>query len=172
MTRLDIERVQAALAPLRSALLARATAEAAQEVAEAQRQADSLVTQAYATAQADLETAASLGRSDAETVIVAHRSRARRAARLGELAAQREVYDELHRRVTAAMARLADEPALRDRLVAQVRAVLGPDATVLDVPGGGVIGHMAGRRVDFSLRAAAERAVNELGAGVRELWAP
>lgn len=172
MTRLDIERVQAALAPLRSALLARARAEAGQEVAEAERQADSLLTQARATAQAILDTAASLGRSDAETVIAAKRNQARRAARLRELAAQREVYDELHRRVAAAVARLADEPTLRDRLLAEIRAVLGPDATVLDVPGGGVVGHVPGRRVDLSLRAVAERAVEELGGEVRELWAP
>ncbi len=81
-------------------------------------------------------------------------------------------YEELRRRVAAAVGRLAEDPALRGRLVAAVWARLGPDATVLDAAGGGVVGVAAGRRIDLSLAAVAERAVDALGGEVRALWAP
>jgi len=74
--------------------------------------------------------------------------------------------------VAAAVGRLAEDPALRGRLVAAVWARLGPDATVLDAAGGGVVGVAAGRRIDLSLAAVAERAVDALGGEVRALWAP
>lgn len=164
--------VDSALQPVRVALIHGAEADAERELVQARQTAGAELAEAWATAAAILERAADAGRVDADAVIAAERTAARRSARAVELAAQREVYEELRRRVAAAVARLAEDPALRGRLVAAVRARLGPDATVLEAAGGGVVGVAAGRRVDLSLVAVAERAVDALGGEVCELWAP
>lgn len=163
---------QDALAPVRAALLARARAEADRELATAHLDADALLATARAETQSVLDTAAEEGRADAASSIAAEHEKARRAARALELAAQREIYDELRRRVTSAVARAFADPVRRDQLVAMIRAELGDDATVRDVPGGGVTGEAAGRVVDLGVEAVASRAVDALGDGVRALWAP
>lgn len=161
-----------ALAPVRSALLAGAAADAAREVAEATRQGDDLLARARGRARAVLDEAAAAGRSDAETTMAAEHSRARRAARALELRAQKEIHDRLRHEVTAALARLVVGPEPRSRLVAAVRAALGPDARVLDAPGGGVIGQVPGRLLDLGVTALADRAVEDHGGRAQELWRP
>ncbi|MEO6086453.1 MAG: hypothetical protein ABIQ18_25395 [Umezawaea sp.] len=161
-----------ALAPVSSALLARAGDEAGREVAEARRQGDDLLAQARGRARAILDEAADAGRSDAAVAIAAEHSHARRAARALELDAQKEIHDLLRREVAAVVARLVARPEVRARLVAAVRAALGPDAAVLDAPGGGVIGQVPGRLVDLSVPALADRAVEDHGGRAQELWEP
>jgi hypothetical protein len=61
--------------------------------------------------------------------------------------------------------RLCDEPGygdVRARLVAAIHERLGPRAAVRDAPGGGVVGEVPGRRLDLSLAAFADRAVDRI----------
>lgn len=164
--------MDSALEPVRAALLRRATTEAERECAEAQRQANAALAEARARARSILDDAEARGRADAETLLHFERTRARQAAREVVLHAQREVYEELRRRVVDEVTRLRADPGLRQRLAARVRAVLGAEAEVIDAPDGGVIGQAAQRRLDLSLQTVASRAVEELGAEVRQLWAP
>ncbi|MET8763379.1 hypothetical protein [Lentzea sp. NPDC004782] len=163
---------QEALAPVRAALLAGARAEAERELSAARLDADATLASARAKANSILAAAAEEGRADAVASIAAGHEKARRAARSIGLAAQREIYEELLERVTAAVARAFTEPDRRAQLVAAVHAQLGADAIVRDAPGGGVTGEVAGRLVDLGVRAVAARAVDALGDEVRALWAP
>ena len=63
-------------------------------------------------------------------------------------------------------------PQLRDRLAARARAELGPDARITDATDGGLLAEAPGRRLDLSLDALADLAVDALGAEVNRLWAP
>jgi vacuolar-type H+-ATPase subunit E/Vma4 len=163
---------QDALAPVRAALLTRARAEAERELSAAHLDAEATLARARAQARSILDAAAEEGRADAVTSIAAEHEKARRQARAIELAAQRQSYDELLQRVTAAVARAFAEPGRREQLVAAIQAQLGPRAIVRDTPGGGVTGEIAGRLVDLGARPVAGRAVDALGDEVRSLWAP
>ena len=68
--------------------------------------------------------------------------------------------------------RTDDYAALRERLERLARALLGPDAEVTGHPEGGVVARAPGRRVDLSLPALADRALDRLGGEVRALWEP
>ncbi|MFC3890743.1 hypothetical protein ACFOWZ_04605 [Lentzea rhizosphaerae] len=161
-----------ALAPVIAALLARARTEAEQELADARREADSTLAEARTEARRILSEAAAAGRAAAAESIVIEHERARREARALELAVQREIYDDFAHRVAGAVSRAFTDPLMRARLVASVRAELGPDASVRDGDGGGVLGVAPGRRLDLGVQAVTERAVEALGDEVRELWAP
>ncbi|SDZ17946.1 hypothetical protein SAMN05216215_105034 [Saccharopolyspora shandongensis] len=163
--------VRAALAPLREALVTRAGREAERDLHAARQEAGELIAKAQVTAQTILDDAAARGRTDADAVLAAERTRGRRAARTVELVARREAFEELTNEVVASLAR-RDDPALRDRLVSRARRVLGNDAQVCDAPGGGVIGEAPGQLLDLSFHTAAVRAVEELGADVEGLWVP
>lgn len=160
-----------ALAPVIAALLARARTEAEQELADARREADSTLADARAEARRILAEAAAAGRAAAAESIAAEHQRARREARALELAVQREIYDDFAHRVAAAVSRAFTDPLMRARLVASVRAELGPDASVCDGDGGGVLGVAPGKRLDLGVQAVTARAVEALGDEVRELWA-
>ena len=67
---------------------------------------------------------------------------------------------------------LVDRAALLDALRARVRAELGPDATVREHPDGGLVAEAPGRRLDLSLPALADDAVDALGGAAAALWAP
>ncbi|WP_439657894.1 hypothetical protein ACSHWB_36670 [Lentzea sp. HUAS TT2] len=165
-------RQQDALAPVRAALLTRARADAERELAAARLDADATLASARAEARTILGKAARAGRADAVSSIAAEHEKARRAARRLELNAQREIYDELHRRVTDAVALAFAEPGRRDDLVSMIRAELGAGATVRDAARGGATGEAAGRVVDLGVEAVADRAVDALGDEVRALWTP
>jgi vacuolar-type H+-ATPase subunit E/Vma4 len=163
---------QDALAPVRAALLAGVRAEAERELSAARRDAEATLARARAEASSILLAAAEEGRADAAASIAAEHEKACRMARSIELTAQREIYDELLQRVTAAVARAFAEPDRRAELVAAVHAQLGAGAIVRDAPGGGVTGAVTGRLVDLGVRTVAGRAVDALGDEVRALWAP
>lgn len=172
MTGPDTQTTHAALEPLRSALLGRARRDAGDVVAEARRWAADVLSEARDAADGTLAAAASSGRADAAEVIAVEGTRARRAARAIELSAQREVYDELRRRVTEQVRARASGAGTCEHLLARARALLGPAATVMTPPGGGVVAQVPGKRVDLSADVLAEHAVEQLGAEVRALWVP
>jgi hypothetical protein len=167
--------IVAALAPVRKALLRQARAEAAQVHADAEHDAQQLVTEAQASADAVLTAARARGQAEASVVVAQQRARARREARAAELAVQRQAYEQLRQEVVARMRRLRDQPdypALQQRLTAYIRATLGDEAVITEAPSGGVVGRAPGRSVDCSLDALAQRALDLLGAEVSGLWQP
>lgn len=167
------ERVRAAaLGPVADALLDKARREAARIRTEAHAAADAQVAQARAEAAQTVAVARAAGRSEAAASARTERVRARRRARSIVLAARRETYEELRRRVRSAVASLfAENPATVDRLRRLAVDRAGPGARVLTAPGGGVIAVAPGRRVDCSVSALADHAVDLLGAEVERLWA-
>ena len=167
--------VDAALEPVRAALLAAARADAAAVLAAADEDAAAALAVAQAQVAGLAETARSEGAADAGAMLAADRARGRREARRIELAARREVWDQLRDRARAAVAALRTDPAydgLRDRLAARARQLAGPGAEVSEPAEGGVVAVAAGRRWDLSLPALAGRAVESLGPEVERLWAP
>jgi vacuolar-type H+-ATPase subunit E/Vma4 len=173
MRRRDLDRASEALQPVRAALLRRASDEAARTVEIARRGADSDTAAAKAQADADLQRIAADAEAQALAEQTIARTQARRHVRAAELAAQRQAYDEFCSRVTSSVVALRQDPAypdVRDRMIAKARRVLGPDASIVEHPDGGVIAVTPVQRLDLSFPAVADRAVVDTGARVAELW--
>lgn len=155
-----------ALAPVREALLTAARADAAQALAAADVAAASILATSQAGADRIRQEARAQGTANGTVAAAAERNQARRAARARVLSAERDAYQQLRGAARAAVARLADEPGyprLRAAMAAAVARRLDPEATVSDAAGGGVIGQVPGRRVDYSLAGFADRAVDAMG---------
>jgi len=164
---------QAALAPVRAAMLRRAGAQAQELVGDAHRAAGALLAQARAAAADAVTRAQQEGRARAAPLAAAERHRGRRQARAILLAAELRASDELAGRIRAAVLGLRDEPGygeLRDRLAALAGRAAGPGAAVSEHPAGGVIARAPGVLVDCSLPRLAERAVEALNPRIRELY--
>jgi vacuolar-type H+-ATPase subunit E/Vma4 len=166
--------VEESLAPLRAELLRRARADAARTTAAADDDAARLLAAARAQAEALLQTARDDGAADVAALLGAERSRVRRRTRSTVLRAQTHVLTELERRTLETAQRLCSAPEYprwREGLVRAVRSALGPQATVVDHPAGGVVGTADSRRVDLSLPALVGRALAEATTEVQQLWA-
>jgi vacuolar-type H+-ATPase subunit E/Vma4 len=171
----QVSQASAALEPVRAELLRSACADAEALRARADRDAEELLRRARAGAEAILAEARRQGEADGEHSARAVLARARREARRHELAARREMYEELHSRTAERIRALRDAPdypALLDGLGARVRRLLGPGAHVTEHASGGVVGQAGSRRADCSLDALAERALARAGTEVEALWAP
>jgi hypothetical protein len=165
----NVEPMSDALAPVRAALLAgaRATAEAA--IAAADAEACRTIGAARAEAEHLLAEARAKGEADAEVVRLAERARARRTARALTLAANNDAYETLRRCSREALLRQA-QPELTAALTAHARQALGDSARVAPHPDGGVIGELAGVRVDCSVDALVDRAMSLHAGQLRGLW--
>ncbi|TYB40146.1 V-type ATP synthase subunit E family protein [Actinomadura chibensis] len=164
---------EAALAPVRDALLARARERAADVRADAEREAAATLAAARREAARILDEARAAGRADGAAAGAAERSRTRNQARTVVLAARRRAYDELCRQVRAEMRALcagAGGPETVRRLKATARRRLGPAARTAEAPGGGLVARTAHAELDLSADVLAERAVAALGAEVARLW--
>ncbi|MGI5240135.1 hypothetical protein [Dactylosporangium sp. CA-139066] len=161
--------VRESLEPVRSALLHHAQADAAAVRAEAARSCTRLLTDAGAEAERLLEEARSIGRADAARLAKAEEARTRRAAHALVLAAQRDVYDDLCRRVGEALRAALEGGRLGPALAARAAAALGPDAEVEPATGGGFTARLGNRHVDCSVASLARHAV-ESAEAVPELW--
>lgn len=162
-----------ALGPVRDALLARARADVAAEVARAEEEARAILQQAGRRADVVRQEARSRGEADAHAVLVATRTHARREARSVVLAAQSEVVAALHDRVHAGIGHLRDDPAFAEierRLEAQARVLLGPEVRLTPDPSGGFLAELSGRRAELTLDAVAERLLERLGPELQSLW--
>ncbi|MGZ4477508.1 MAG: hypothetical protein ACXVW2_02755 [Nocardioidaceae bacterium] len=163
------------LAPVRRALLSAAERDAARALATADTDAEATRREAETQAAAILTEARARGEADGREAVTAERGRARRLARGTVLEAQREGYTTLRREVHHAVTRWRDQPgypALRERLAARARALVGPGATVSDRPEGGVVAEAPGRRAALTLPALADRGLDALAADLPGLWAP
>lgn len=163
----------AALEPVRAAMLREAREQAAATVTRARRDAAALLAGARREAAETVARARADGQSRAAGLAAAQLSRGRRDARAQLLHAQRDAYDELRRRVRAAVARLPAEPGydeLAGRLTQAALAAAGPGAVATPHPDGGVVATAPGVVVDCSLPALAGQAVDALGPDVATLW--
>lgn len=160
----------AALEPLRAALIAQARAEAQRLRGEAEADGRRVVVEAQRQAAQILAEAHTQGEADAAELITAERGKSRRAARAVVLAAQRAAYDDVQHKARAAVRALLAEPAGRERLEAAARARLGETAEVHALADGGLVAHTAdGRRIEASVQLLVETALADLN--LEQLWA-
>ncbi|MER7274819.1 hypothetical protein ABT369_10210 [Dactylosporangium sp. NPDC000244] len=157
------------LEPVRAALLRRAHADAAAVRAEAAQSRTRLLGDARAEGERILREARSKGHADAARLAQAEEAHTRRAAHALVLSAQRDVYDELCRRVAGQLRAELDGGRLGPALAARAAAVLGPDARVEPAPGGGFTAHLGHRRADCSIASLTRQAVESAGTAA-ELW--
>ncbi|WP_169987912.1 hypothetical protein [Microbispora sp. H10836] len=163
------------LAPVAEALLRQARLDADAVIRAAERDAAQTIEDARRQAREIVAAARGQGEAEAEAYSAAVRARSARQARGMELAARREALEELRRRAGVAVQALRDDPCyprLVKRLGELAREAGGDDLVVREHPDGGVVAEGRGRRVDCSLEALANRAVDALGAEVERLWAP
>jgi vacuolar-type H+-ATPase subunit E/Vma4 len=165
----------AALAPLRAALLETTRTSAAAIVADAETQAAAILNDAKQQADLIRSDAAARGDATARSEALVRSALARRQAHETVLREQSALRRELQRQVRdAAVALRADPryPALLDRLGQQCRAILGPEATVAESADGGVTARADSREIDLSLPVIATRTLESMGREVSPLWTP
>ncbi|MGW5192813.1 hypothetical protein ACWEOO_26450, partial [Kribbella sp. NPDC004138] len=113
------------------------------------------------------------GDATATAALAVRLARSRREARRSALSAQRGLYEELRRRcrqAAASIAGTAEYELLRRRLVDRAREQVGMEADVVDSPDGGILASVGSTRVDLSLPALADRALEQSGPEVAALW--
>lgn len=163
------------LAALESALLDRARRDAHAAVAAADVEADRVLRRARAEADAMLADARAKGTADGAAVLANDLSRAEREARSVLLVAQRAAHDRARQAARDAVAELRNDPVypiLVDALRARARHDLGPTTVVAELPRGGVVAEVDGRRIEHSLAELADDLMDRLGDEVDGLWAP
>lgn len=169
MTALPAQALSDALDPVRAELLRAARHDADRCISAAQAQAAEILAAAGKRAEAIISAARDAGIADAEAVFATEQARSRRAGRARTLRARRDAYEILRVRSREAVARLRDDPgyaAIRATLTAAGSRMLGPAAEIVEADGGGVIARSDARRVDLSLTAFAERAVDSVATGL------
>lgn len=165
-------RQDAALAPVRAAMLRNARERADRIVAEASRAAEALIAQAEQDAGTAVARARAEGAAQAGPVAAAERNRSRRKSRSVALSAERLTHEELAGQIRSAICGLRDGLGyreLRDQLADLAGRAAGPDADVAEHPQGGVTARTAGVVVDCSLPRLAERAIEVLGPQIARL---
>jgi hypothetical protein len=165
-------RQQAALEPVRAAMLHQATQDAAAAVANARDAAAAMIAQAEADADALVTRATAEGAAKAAPVAVAELSRGRQAARSVTLGTDLAIRNEVVSRIKAAVLALRDGPdypQLLERLNALASGAAGPDAVITPHPDGGVVAASGGVTVNCSLPRLADRVVAVLDARITAL---
>ncbi len=163
----------AALAPLRAALLRAAQASAAAIVADAEARAAVIIRDATHQADELRQAAAANGEEAARSQALLRSAGARRQAHETVLCQQSALRRELQRHVGVAVSPLRDDPrypALLDRLDQRCRAILGEDAIITESADGGVTAHAGTRSVDLSLPAVAAQTLDSMATEVSALW--
>lgn len=163
---------QAALEPVRAAMLHRARQDVAAAVASAGEAAMAMIAQAQAGADALVAQATAEGAAQAAPVAMAELSRGRQAARSAILGADLAIREEVVRRMRAAVLALRDGPdypQLLERLSVLAASAAGPGAIVTAHPDGGVVATSGGVTVNCSLPRLADRVVAVLDARITAL---
>ncbi|GAB3979438.1 hypothetical protein GCM10029978_074820 [Actinoallomurus acanthiterrae] len=168
----DEREAPAGTSPVRWFLLRKSRQEAERVRAAAATDVDTQLARARAEADAILADARAAGAEEGTALGTADLAGARRRARAIVLGARREAYEELVRRARVAASALRDDPVLMGHLRTVARDLAGPGAQVTEHADGGFVAVGPGTRVDCSLPALADRAVDALGAEVERLWAP
>jgi vacuolar-type H+-ATPase subunit E/Vma4 len=164
----------AALEPVRRSLREAAQAQAAQIQDEAEKQARIILAGARKEADQIRQAAAAEGEATARSDAALRSARVRRQAHERVLAQQESLHSDLVRQVTEAALALRTAPQyplLIEQLTKRSHTILGPDATVVESPDGGVIAEKDSRRLDLSLPVLASRMLEPRMPEVRALWA-
>lgn len=172
MTRLP-RGAETALGPVRDALHRQAEEGATRTVTEARQQAEQILAAARAEAGDILSTAEREGAEAARADAVASSARARREARRTVLAEQERLHSMLTEEVMQRARGIRHDPRypqILRRLTAQADRLLGPMASVTESHLGGVVGTAGSRRLDLTLPALAEQALEDHAREVQTLW--
>ncbi|RLE20890.1 MAG: hypothetical protein DRJ50_10035 [Actinobacteria bacterium] len=167
--------VATSLEPVRAALLADANAEAEQIVRDATRAADRLVNQTEHDAEAEVTEVERRGELSARARADQQVARARDEAHSIVLHTQEILHQQLADAARAAVLNLRNDPrypALLDHFADVARNQLG-DAAIIErdpEPDGGIIAVAGTRRVDYTLPALADRALDALADETAALW--
>lgn len=162
-----------ALSPVRAELLHAARVSADEVIHRARTDAEETLRSARAAAEAVLDRAQVLGRADGAAAATRERVRAAQDAWAAELAARADLYTALRASVRANVRRaFAKDATLQSRCAETARRLLGPQAQVTAASEGGVTAEVPGRRVDLSVDALTDRAMDRLGVLAETLWEP
>lgn len=175
MTAPSAHRPDDPLAILVTALLDRARGDADAALATADAAATATLTRARAEADAILDEARAKGAADGEAIVAAQRSRAQQLARTELLVARRVARERARQAARDAVCRLRTHesyPAAILALREQVTTELGPDAVVLELDRGGIVGTVPGRRIEYSLEGLADDVMDRMDADASERWSP
>ncbi|GHE13526.1 hypothetical protein [Streptomyces alanosinicus] len=160
-----------ALDPVRAELLRAARAEAEAVLGRARADADETVRLARGTAEKVLAQARDLGAADGRAAATRERVRAAADAWARELAARAEVFADLRVKTRCGVRQALVDGALPSaRFAETARALLGADARITAVQGGGVTAEAPGRRLDLSADTLADRALARMGVRIESLW--
>lgn len=173
MTALKADRVMPALERVRAELLRRARGDAERVIADAQREADRIIAEASDTARTVAEKACAAGEAAGTRAAAAEMASLRRALRQEVLSAQDDAYRRWRQHAVEAVLRLREEPNFatwQGALRKTARVALGDDARVVEDPDGGVVAELGRRRLDLSLPAIAERALDQIAPQADGLW--
>ncbi len=171
----DLDPLVDALGPVRSALLEDAAREADRIVNDAAHDAESIVDEAEADARAEVRRAEERSEMSARARADRMLARARNDSHHEILRAKEDIRHRLLEAVHAAALALREDPRYPDLLTELVRLArdqLGPDAVFERDPAdhGGILVTDGSHRLDYTLPALADRALDVLADDVAELW--
>lgn len=164
-----------ALAPIRAALLDAARVSAAAIVNDAEERAAAILNDAKQRADLIRHDAAASGEAAARSEAIVRSAGARRQAHETVLREQNALRLQLQLQVREAATALRTDPrypALLDRLGEHCRAILGPEATVMESADGGATAEAGSRRVELTLPAIASQTLESMAREVSPLWMP
>ena len=153
---------KAAVEPVRAALMSAASAHAAMAVAQARAAAEASLHDARRAAEEAVARAAAEGAASARPAANAELARSRQIARALILEAEQATYQDLTRRIRAAVLALRDQPGyprLRQQLADRAARAAGPGSVISAHDDGGVIATAPGIVVDCSLGRLTEYAI-------------
>lgn len=155
----------------RNAVLADARSEAERTFEAAARDAEATLAEARRRAEQLIEQARREGRDAAERETRRRRIDARRQARALVLRERRRALDRLRDTVLERLRDGATYERLEAVLVQQAQRQLGANAKIeRHGDAGGLVAYSDGRRVDYRLPVLVERAIDELGSRLEDLW--
>lgn len=165
----------AALGPVRRALLEAAHEDARRIVAAARADAARVLEQAAEDERAIRQGARDRGAAEGLREAAVTGRHARRQAQRAVLMARRTAYDRLRSEVLARLEAQRSGPAypgLLRQLTDRARSVLGADARVAEAADGGIVARAGGCRLDLSFPVLADQAMAALGGDLEGLWEP
>lgn len=158
----------------REAVLDEARADADRRLEEAERNADERTDDARRRADELLEEAREEGRRAADRETHRRRSEARREARERILRAHRDAVERARERSLEKLRQMQDHEEyeeLMGRLEQLAHQQLGDDIEMeRDAEIGGFVARADSRRVDYRLPVLVDRAMEEMGSELRNLW--
>lgn len=170
-----LSEMRAELEPVREALLADATSQADRLIADATSAAATEADEAERKAETEIERAARRGAASARARANQELAHVRNAAHREVLEAKDDIRGRFQEALHAAALNLRNDaryPALVDELERLARHQLGPNTHIERDPNGlgGIVGVSGARRVEYTLPALADRALESVADKVGQLW--